>query len=215
MQSKNLAILAAVAATAAADDVQHVDVIHVVEKLHVFNGQVLNITPNKRSLDNLFRRADAAECRSSARSLLLSAPTAEPELESWAIAATTPTDPCTLVAPSSLSDALIEYLTELAEWAMEKEDDAQEIVEKCNLEAGGNALDACSTPGTIFFTYANQTKTVPLEPILESLGATAESGSGSGSGSSGDSDNAAGARGAGLAAVCAVAMGVAGFLVSL
>ncbi|RSM11698.1 hypothetical protein CEP52_002933 [Fusarium oligoseptatum] len=213
MQTKNLAILAAVAATAAAEEVQHVEVIHIAETLHVYNSQVLHVTPNKRSLDALFRRADADECSSSAISLLRSIPTADPELESWAIAATTPTDPCTLVVPSSLSDALIEYLTELAEWAIEKEDDAQEIIEECNLETGGNALDSCSTPGTVFFTSANQTKTVPLEPIIASIEATA--GSGSGSGSSGDSDNAAGARGAGLTAVCAVAMGVAGFLVSL
>ncbi|EEU42753.1 uncharacterized protein NECHADRAFT_102793 [Fusarium vanettenii 77-13-4] len=208
MQTKNLAILAAVAASAATEQVQHVDVIHVVETLHVSNSQILHVSPNKRSLDVLFRRADAAECRSSARSLLLSAPTAAPEVESWALRAPSSTDPCTLVAPSSISDALIEYLTEVAEWAIEKEDDAQEIVDKCNLEGDGNALDACSTPGTLFFTSANQTKTVPLEPILESISATP----GSGSGSSGDNGNAAAPRGAGLTAVVAVAMGAVGFL---
>ncbi|KAM0419070.1 hypothetical protein ACHAPT_012009 [Fusarium lateritium] len=210
MQTKNLAILAAVAATAAAEEVQHVEVIHMVETLHVYNTQILHVTPNKRSLDALFRRADVAECRSSALSLLNSAPTPDPDLESWALRAPSSTDPCTLVAPSSLSDALIEYLTELAEWAVEKEGDAQEIIEECDLKRGGNVLDACSSPGTIFFTSANQTKTVPLEPILETIEATA--GSGSGSGSSG---NAAAARGAGLTAVFAVAMGAVSFLVSL
>ncbi|KAM5347412.1 hypothetical protein ACJ41O_010417 [Fusarium nematophilum] len=210
MQTKNLAILAAVAATAAADKVQHVEVIHIFETLHVNNAQLLHVTPNKRSLDALFRRADAAECRSSAISFLNSAPTPDPDLESWVLRAPAPTDPCTFVAPSSLSDALIEFLTELAEWAVEKEDDAQEIIEECDLETGGNALDSCSTPGTILFTSANQTKTVPVEPILASIEPTAGSGSGSG-----DNDNAAAARGAGLTAVFAAAIGVVGFLVSL
>ncbi|KAJ4323532.1 hypothetical protein N0V84_004272 [Fusarium piperis] len=206
MQAKNLAILAAVAATAAAEQVQHVDVIHIVETLHVTNAQILHVTPNKRSLDALFRRAGAAECRSSALSLLRSLPTPDPDLESWALTAPSATDPCTLVAPSSLSDALVEYMTELAEWAIEKDADAKEIVSECNLQRDG-VLESCSTPGTIFFTSANQTKTVPLEPIIASIEATAEPSS--------DKNNAAAARGAGLAAVFAVAMGVAGFLVSL
>lgn len=210
MQIKNLAILAAVAATAVAEEVQHVEVIHVVETLHIYNAKLLPVSPNKRSLDSLFRRADSAQCTSSALSLLRSAPTPAPDVQSWALRAPSSTDPCTLVAPSSISDDLIEYLTELAEWAIEKEADAQKIVEDCNLDGNDNALESCSTPGTLFFTSANQTKTVPLEPILESLTATAGSG-----GSSSDNGNAAPARGAGLAAVFAAAMGVTGFLVSL
>ncbi|KAJ4243793.1 hypothetical protein NW757_011011 [Fusarium falciforme] len=210
MQTKNLAILAAVAATAVAEEVQHVEVIHVVETLHIYNTKILPVSPNKRSLDSLFRRADRAQCRSSAISLLKSAPTPDPDLQSWALRAPSSTDPCTLVAPSSLSDALIEYLTEVAEWAIEKEGDAQKIVEDCELDGDGNVLESCSTPGTLFFTSANQTKTVPLEPILESMTATAGSG-----GSSGDNGNAAPARGAGLTAVFVVAMGITGFLVSL
>lgn len=207
MQIKNLAILAAVAATATAEQVQHVDVIHIVEALHVYNPKVLQFTPNKRSLDAIFRRADQSECRSSAISLLNSLPTPDPDLESWAVTASSATDPCTLVVPSSLSDAMIEYLTELAEWALEKDDEAEEILEKCDV-GGGNVLDSCSTPGTVFFTSANQTKTVPLGPIIESIEATAGSGSG-------DNDNGATTRGVGSTAVYAVAMGVVGFLVSL
>ncbi|EMT63266.1 hypothetical protein FOC4_g10013484 [Fusarium odoratissimum] len=102
MQTKYISLLAAAAATSvSAAEVKRVDVVHIFETLHV-GKHIPSFTPNKRSVNAIFERDDKEECQSSAISILRSAPTANRDLESWALTAET-TDPCTLTAPSSLS----------------------------------------------------------------------------------------------------------------
>ncbi|KAF4977794.1 hypothetical protein FZEAL_5760 [Fusarium zealandicum] len=207
MQSKTLSILAAVAVTvtAAAEDVQSVEVIHILETLHVKTPS-LHLTPNKRDVAEIFRRADMAECSRSAVSFLRSAPTPDPRLEDWALTATeTGSDPCSLIVPSSLSEPFMEYMTEVNKWANEKEADAEQLIQDCDLDVDdANLDDSCSTPGTLFFTSANKTKTVPLDTILATMAPTAV-----------PEDNAAAPRGAGMAAAVFAALGVAGAVMAL
>ncbi|KAF5963802.1 infection structure specific protein [Fusarium bulbicola] len=219
MQTKYICLLAAAAATTvSAAEVKRVDVVHIFETLHV-GKHIPSFTPNKRSVNAIFERDDKEECQSSAISILRSAPTANRNLESWALTAET-TDPCTLTAPSSLSSELLSYMTAVVEWSNEKAGDMQELVDKCldGEDANGGELAACPTPGTVIFTAATTTETVQLKTVLETFATPGASSTGSGSGSAGGSDdtektNAAAPRVANLFAAVA-AVGVAGFMIA-
>ncbi|KAM5345147.1 hypothetical protein ACJ41O_011009 [Fusarium nematophilum] len=220
MQFKTQVLLAATAAAAVSHvQVRQVEVVHVFEKLHVKGAvdapnSVVNYTPNKRDVGSLFRRAGLSECRSSAYDILNSAPTAAPEVEDWAqsqIYADSTTDPCSLYVPSSLSEEVMEYMTELIDWAADVEISASDFVKECSQWASSpvaSPADECPTPGTIFFTEKNQTKTVPLEPFIASV--TARIGS-----ESGDNENAAAPRNTGLAGAVAAAIAVVGVVLAL
>ncbi|KAH7255444.1 uncharacterized protein BKA55DRAFT_537851 [Fusarium redolens] len=216
MQTKYISLLAAAAATTvSAAEVKRVDVVHIFETLHV-GKHIPSFTPNKRAVNAIFARDDKEECQSSAISILRSAPTANRELESWALTAET-TDPCTLTAPSSLSSDLLSYMTAVVDWSNEKADDMQELVDKCIDEddadnAGG--LGVCSTPGKILFTTGTSTETVQLRTVLETFATPGASSTGSAGGSDDtDKTNAAAPRGANLFAAVA-AVGVAGFMIA-
>ncbi|KAH7481540.1 hypothetical protein BFJ68_g1818 [Fusarium oxysporum] len=216
MQTKYISLLAAAAATSvSAAEVKRVDVVHIFETLHV-GKHIPSFTPNKRSVNVIFERDDKEECQSSAISILRSAPTANRDLESWALTAET-TDPCTLTAPSSLSSDLLSYMTAVVEWSNEKADDMQELVDKCldgeDADDSGE-LGVCSTPGKIIFTAATTTETVQLKTVLETFATPGASSTGS-SGGSDDTEktNAAAPRGANLFAAVA-AVGVAGFMIA-
>ncbi|KAF5584166.1 infection structure specific [Fusarium subglutinans] len=219
MQTKYISLLAAAAATTvSAAEVKRVDVVHILETLHV-GKHIPSFTPNKRSVNAIFERDDKEECQSSAISILRSAPTANRDLESWALTAET-TDPCTLTAPSSLSSELLSYMTAVVEWSNEKADDMQELADKCldGEDANGGELAACPTPGTVIFTAATTTETVQLKTVLETFATPGASSTGSGSDSAGGSDdtektNAAAPCGANLFAAVA-AVGVAGFMIA-
>ncbi|KAF5603730.1 infection structure specific [Fusarium pseudocircinatum] len=215
MQTKYISLLAAAAATTvSATQVKRVDVVHIFETLHV-GKHIPSFTPNKRSVNAIFERDDKEECQSSAISILRSAPTANGDLESWALTAET-TDPCTLTAPSSLSSELLSYMTAVVEWSNEKADDMQELVDKCldGEDANDANLAACPTPGTVIFTAATTTQTVQLKTVLETFATPGASSTGSAGGSD-DSEktNAAAPRGANLFAAVA-AVGVAGFMIA-
>ncbi|KAF4943934.1 hypothetical protein FGADI_13015 [Fusarium gaditjirri] len=214
MQTKYISLLAAAAATTvSAAEVKRVDVVHIFETLHV-GKHIPSFTPNKRSVNAIFERDDKEECQSSAISILRSAPTANSELDSWALTAET-ADPCTLTAPSSLSSDLLSYMTAVIEWSNEKADDMQELVDKCldGEDANDAGLGVCSTPGKIFFTAATTTETVQLKTVLETFATPSASSTGSAGGSGDDEKtNAAAPRGANLFAAIA-AVGVAGFMI--
>ncbi|PNP80643.1 hypothetical protein FNYG_06242 [Fusarium nygamai] len=218
MQTRYISLLAAAAATAvSATQVKRVDVVHIFETLHV-GKHIPSFTPNKRSVNAIFERDDKEECQSSAISILRSAPTANRDLESWALTAET-TDPCTLTAPSSLSSELLSYMTAVVEWSNEKADDMQELVDKCldGEDANDANLAACPTPGTVIFTAAATTETVQLKTVLKTFATPGASSTGSAGGSGGSDDsektNAAAPRGANLFAAVA-AVGVAGFMIA-
>ncbi|KAF4438686.1 infection structure specific [Fusarium acutatum] len=215
MQTKYISLLAAAAATiVSAAEVKRVDVVHIFETLHV-GKHIPSFTPNKRSVNAIFERDDKEECQSSAISILRSAPTANKDLESWALTAET-TDPCTLTAPSSLSSELLSYMTAVVEWSNEKADDMQELVDKCldGEDAEDAELGACSTPGTIIFTAATTTQTVQLKTVLETFATPGASSTGSAGGSDDtEKTNAATPHGANLFAAVA-AVGVAGFMIA-
>ncbi|KAI1040868.1 hypothetical protein LB505_008768 [Fusarium chuoi] len=215
MQTKYISLLAAAAATTvSAAEVKRVDVVHIFETLHV-GKHIPSFTPNKRSVNAIFERDDKEECQSSAISILRSAPTANRDLESWALTAET-TDPCTLTAPSSLSSDLLSYMTAVVEWSNEKADDMQEILDKCldGEDAENAELGVCSTPGTIIFTAATTTQTVQLKTVLETFATPGASSTGSAGGSDDtEKTNAAALRGANLFAAVA-AVGVAGFMIT-
>ncbi|KAF4439261.1 infection structure specific protein [Fusarium austroafricanum] len=212
MQTKYLSLLAAVAATTvSATAVERVDVIHIFETLQV-GHHIPEFTPNKRSINAIFARDDKEECQSSAISILRSAPTGNSAITSWARTAET-TDPCTLVAPSSISSDVMSYVTEVIEWANDKYDDMEKLIGKCVDDDDVNAgeFNGCSTPGTILFTADKTTETVKLETALATFatpGASSSSGSGSGS-----KPNAAAPRGANMFAAV-VAVGLASFIIS-
>ncbi|RKL48652.1 hypothetical protein BFJ72_g1551 [Fusarium proliferatum] len=215
MQTKYISLLAAAAATTvSAAEVKRVDVVHIFETLHV-GKHIPSFTPNKRSVNAIFERDDKEECQSSAISILRSAPTANRDLESWALTAET-TDPCTLTAPSSLSSDLLSYMTAVVEWSNEKADDMQEIVDKCldGEDAEDAELGVCSTPGTIIFTAATTTQTVQLKTVLETFATPGASSTGSAGGSDDtEKTNAAAPLAANLFAAIA-AVGVAGFMIA-
>ncbi|KAF5021352.1 hypothetical protein F66182_6620 [Fusarium sp. NRRL 66182] len=207
MQAKFLTLLAATATTASAlastEHVKRVDVnvVHIYETLHA-GKHIPNFSVDKRDTNAIFARQNNAECRSSATSILRSIPTPAADLESWARTART-TEPCSITAPSSVSDHLLSYLTAINQWALDREDELEEFIDGCGdgADTDDDVLNACSTPGTIFFTAANRTKTVELEPILATMTGT-------------PSSNAAAPRGASLAAAVAAAIGVAGFMMA-
>ncbi|CVK92358.1 uncharacterized protein FMAN_07254 [Fusarium mangiferae] len=215
MQTKYISLLAAAAVTTvSAAEVKRVDVVHIFETLHV-GKHIPSFTPNKRSVNAIFERDDKEECQSSAISILRSAPTANRDLESWALTAET-TDPCTLTAPSSLSSDLLSYMTAVVEWSNEKADDMREIVDKCldGEDAEDAELGVCSTPGTIIFTAVTTTQTVQLKTVLETFATPGASSTGSAGGSDDtEKTNAAAPRGANLFAAVA-AVGVAGFMIA-
>ncbi|KAM0555108.1 hypothetical protein ACHAPJ_006458 [Fusarium lateritium] len=220
MQTKYLSILAAVAATTVSAEVEHVDVVHIFDTLHV-GKHIPSFTPNKRDVNAIFARADKDmnECQSSARSILLAAPTpSNRAVQSYFLTAET-TDACTLTAPGSLSSDVMSYLTEVNEWASKSEKDMEKLLEDCLDEDEAKsasqmaASTACPTPGTIFFTASNGTRTVLLETALETFATPAPT-SGSGSDDADTKDeNAAAPRGASMVAAIA-AVGVAGFMIA-
>ncbi|RGP75396.1 infection structure specific [Fusarium sporotrichioides] len=174
MQTKYLSILGATAAAVtgvSARDVQHVDVVHIFQTLHVTN-QVPNFTPNKRSVNALFVRDSNDECQSSATSILRNFPTPTGSLRDYVSTASSATDACTLKVPASLSSDLMSYYTTLAEWETDNSDGLVKFIEKCasqddldefNEELGGSE---CSGLGTLVFTAASTTKTVDLQTAI-------------------------------------------------
>ncbi|KIL96580.1 hypothetical protein FAVG1_01324 [Fusarium avenaceum] len=207
MQTKYLPILAAAAATTvSASQVTQVDVVHIIETLQV-GKHIPSFTPNKRSLNAIFARDDDAECQSSFTSILLSVPTPNPAIQSWARTAET-TQSCVIEAPTSLSSDLMAYITAINEWAVEKEGDLNAIVGKCLEEedvenAGG--IGSCSTPGTILFTADKTTDTVFLKTALATFTP--------GAASTTKAPNA-GATGAANSFAAAAAIGVAAFMIA-
>ncbi|KAH7142707.1 hypothetical protein B0J13DRAFT_636345 [Dactylonectria estremocensis] len=191
----NSQLMLAGAATAAA-----AAVINNVEKLHIHFNTV-NYTPNKRDEGVLFARADRDECQSSVVDILSGAPTGDAELEDWAqslVVESSSTNPCSLYVPSSLSEDMMEYMTSYIDWAADVQDEVADFNEECSQYVDGDVVQACPTPGTIFFTENNTTETVPLDTLVAS--ATART--------SGDDDNAAASRDRGLTAAIAAAVGV-------
>ncbi|KAF4341364.1 infection structure specific [Fusarium beomiforme] len=215
MQTKYITLLAAAAATTvSASEVKRVDVVHILETLQV-GKHIPNFSLNKRGVNAIFARDDKEECQSSALSILRSAPTANSDLESWALTAET-TDPCTLTAPSSLSSDIMSYMTAVVEWENEKYEDMEELVGKCidedELDNSGGLV--CSTPGKILFTTGTSVETVQLKTALETFATPGASPTGSAGGSdSSDKPNAVAPRGVNMLAAFA-AVGVAGFMIA-
>ncbi|KAF4419114.1 infection structure specific [Fusarium acutatum] len=172
MQTKYLPIIAAAAATgASAGDVQHVDVVHIFETLRVAE-HIPNLSPNKRNINALFARDSNDACQSSATSILRDIPTLGASLASWAVSATQ-ADKCTLMAPSSVSSALMSYYTSVANWQMEKGDDFNKFLQNC---VSQDELDKileglgpkCSKAGTVIFTAASTTQTIDMQTAIPS-----------------------------------------------
>ncbi|KAF4990459.1 hypothetical protein FGRMN_8452 [Fusarium graminum] len=206
MQTKYLPILAAAAATTvSASEITRVNVVHIVETLQL-GKHIPNFTPNKRDMNAIFARDSDSDCTSSARSILSSFPTPKPEIESWLLSAET-TKPCTMEAPSSLSSDLMKYITEVNEWAVEKDGELQAITDKCldadEVDDAGQL--GCSTPGTLLFTTEKTTQTVQLKTALATFTPT-------GSAASTNAPNAAATGGANTFAAAA-AVGVAAFMI--
>ncbi|KAF4963767.1 hypothetical protein FSARC_8250 [Fusarium sarcochroum] len=224
MQTKYLPILAAAAATTvSAAEVQHVDVVHIFDTLHV-GKHIPSFTPNKRDVNAIFARADKdqAECQSSLLSIIKDAPTpTNRAVQSYFLTAQV-TEVCTLTAPASISSDIMSYVTEIIEWVSENEKEIVKLGEECLDEddvkqaSEDASASACPTPGRILFTASNGTKTVELDTAFPTPAATGGSGSGSGS-SSDDPDtkdeNAAASRGASMVAAIA-AVGIAGFMIA-
>ncbi|KAH7141793.1 hypothetical protein EDB81DRAFT_797600 [Dactylonectria macrodidyma] len=210
MQFKSQLMLASAAAAAVSNlEVREVNVVHVLEKLHIHPNAVVNYTPNKRDEDVLFARADREDCQDSAIDILNSAPTADPELEDWAQSVLdegSSTDPCSLFVPSSLSSDMMEYMTSYIDWIADVEDDVADFNEECSQYVEAQFVRACPTPGTVFFTENNKTETIPLNSLIAS--ATADSGNGG-------NDNAAASRDRSLTAAIAAAVGVVGVVMAL
>ncbi|KAI6747497.1 hypothetical protein HG530_015877 [Fusarium avenaceum] len=172
MQTKYLPLLAAATATgASAGDVQHVDVVHIFETLRAAEN-VPNFNLNKRNVNVLWARGSDDKCQSSATSILRDIPTLGSSLASWAVSVTH-ADECTLVAPSSLSSALMSYHTSVANWNMEKGNDFNKFVQNC---VSQDELDKilekvgprCSNAGTVIFIAASTTETVDMQTVIPS-----------------------------------------------
>ncbi|KAJ3523321.1 hypothetical protein NM208_g12496 [Fusarium decemcellulare] len=116
-------------------------------------------------------------------------------------------DTCTLTAPTTLSDEIIEYLSELLQWSYDKEAEAQEILDECDFDRRGGGVDSCGNTGKIVFTASNSTKTVAFSSAIPTPTATSTRGSGNG--------NAAAPRGAAMGAVVAAALGAVGVVMAL
>ncbi|QPC77763.1 hypothetical protein HYE68_008515 [Fusarium pseudograminearum] len=213
MQTKYLSILGATAAAVtgvSARDIQHVDVVHIFETLHV-SEQVRNFTPNKRNIDTLFARDSNDECLSSATSILRAFPTPTGSLRAYVSTAQTQTNPCTLEVPATLSSDLMSYYTSLTEWEMDNDDGLIKFIQKCasqddldeiNKELGGGS--ECSGLGTVLFTAASSTKTVDLQTAFPDYTAASVPTT---------VDNAGVARDVGKFAAAAAAV-VAGFMIA-
>ncbi|KAH7109240.1 hypothetical protein B0J13DRAFT_463026 [Dactylonectria estremocensis] len=197
-------MLAAAAAAAINHvEVRQVNVVHVLEKLHVYPNAIVNYTLNKREEAALVARADRDECQSSVVDILKGAPTGDADLEDWAYSST---NPCSLYVPSSLSEDMMEYMTSYIVWAADAQDDVEDFNKECSQYVDGDVVDACPTPGTIFFTENNATETVALDSLVACITA--------GSGDD-DEDNAAASRDRSLIAAVAAAVGVVGVMMAL
>jgi len=172
MQIKYLPVIAAAAATGvSAGDVQHVDVVHIFETLHVGN-HVPSFSHNKRNLNAIFARDSKDEkCLSTATSILRNVPTPTGDLSRWAVDLDSKTDECTLTAPSSLSSDLMKYYTALADWEMDNKKNLIDFIKECasqdqlddiNKELGGGS---CSDAALVF-TGASATETVMMQTAL-------------------------------------------------
>ncbi|RGP63210.1 infection structure specific [Fusarium longipes] len=170
MQTKYLALLAAAtAAGVSAGDIQHVDVVHILETLHVAET-VPGFSLNKRNVNALLARDSNEECKSSASSINRDIPTLGGSLASWAATATH-ADECTLLIPSSLSSAFMSYHTSLANWNIDKKDDVHKFVENCLSQDEldkilGRVAPRCSNAGTVIFTATSTTETVDMQTVL-------------------------------------------------
>ncbi|KAK7417474.1 hypothetical protein QQX98_004594 [Neonectria punicea] len=208
MQFKTQLLFAATAVAAATPnkvETREVHVVHILEKLHVAGPA--NISPNKRDVQALFARADLDDCQDMATDLIQGMPTAGSNLDEWAESindAATTSDPCSLYAPASLSEELMDYMTDYIDWLVDIQDDAEEFVEECSQYGSGEVVESCESVGTVFFTENNQTETVRLEEIIASATAAAD-----------DDDNAAPGRTAGLTAAIAAAVGAVGVVMAL
>ncbi|KAF5662220.1 infection structure specific [Fusarium heterosporum] len=207
MQTKYLPVLAAAAATTvSASEITRVNVVHIVETLQL-GKHIPSFTPNKRDMDAIFARDSDGDCTSSARSILSSFPTPKPEIESWLLSAET-TKPCTMEAPSSLSSDLMKYITEINEWAVEKDGDLHAISDSCldedDVDDAGQF--GCSTPGVLLFTTDKTTETVQLKTALATFTPTGSAAT------STKAPNAA-ATGGANAFAAAAAVGVAAFMI--
>ncbi|KAM0432320.1 hypothetical protein ACHAPT_004861 [Fusarium lateritium] len=202
MQPKYLSLLAAMATTALANEIKHVEVVHVLKALNV-RSPVLGFTPNKRNTDadNLFARADddkEEECSSSIMALFADVPTPTGDLKDWfldVVAAPT-ADPCKLTIASSLSKPLESYITKFGEYLISKNDEAEKIAKDCDVDPqeGVGLVPECSGGGgSIYFTDASTTKVASL--IYQTAGATG---------------NAAAPRATGMVGAVAAAVGAAG-----
>ncbi|RBR22082.1 uncharacterized protein FIESC28_04587 [Fusarium coffeatum] len=172
MHANYLTILAATAATGvSAGNVQHVDVVHILETLHVDN-HVPSFSHNKRNLNAIFARdSKDEECLSTANSIVRNLPTPTGDLSSWAVGQGSKTDECTLTAPSSLSSDLMKYYTALASWEMDNQKNLVDFIKECatqdqlddiNKELGGGS---CSDAAVVF-TGASATETVMMQTAL-------------------------------------------------
>ncbi|KAF5003260.1 hypothetical protein FDECE_10160 [Fusarium decemcellulare] len=225
MQIKTLSLVAATAATAAAsvEEVKQVNVVHKILETVDVGVPGISLTPNKRSLKALFRRASDDECESSVMSLILDIPTpTNKDVLEWITTMET-TNSCTLTAPTTISDEVLEYLSELAQWSYDKEADAQEILDECNVDTNEGAVGSCGKRGKILFTDSDSTKTVALSSAIPTPTAVSPSTSNSNSNSTPTSNsaeasgtgNAAAPRGAAMGAVGAAAVGVVGVVMAL
>ncbi|KAG7135617.1 hypothetical protein HYQ45_006612 [Verticillium longisporum] len=106
------------------------------------------------------------------------------------------TESCLWTMHSSLSEDLMEYVTELADWAQGAEGSMEKLLEDCKDHIqvdSAAAAEVCTPAGTILFTgSANSTSTVALETEVPAITG------------SGNSESAA-ARGMGMSAIAAAA----------
>ncbi|KAK7425941.1 hypothetical protein QQZ08_007523 [Neonectria magnoliae] len=210
MQFKTQLLFAATAVAAATPnkvEPREVHVVHILEKLHVAGPANVNYSPNKRDVQALFARADLDDCQDMATDLIKGMPTAGSNLDDWAESvnnAATTSDPCSLYAPASLSEELMDYMTDYIDWLVDIQDDAAEFVEECSQFGSGQVIESCESVGTIFFTENNETETVRLEEVIASATAAAD-----------DDDNAAPGRTVGLTAAIAAAVGAVGVVIAL
>ncbi|CRK36037.1 hypothetical protein BN1708_006895, partial [Verticillium longisporum] len=178
------ALLLAFAAASATAEVEVVQAVRIIENIKLQSLASSNV---------IVARQDAGECYTSASSILGSAPTPAPDVED---AVVSQTESCLWTVHSSLSEDLMEYMTELADWAQGAEGSMEKLLEDCKDHIQVDtaaAAEVCTPAGTILFTgSANSTSTVALETELPA--ATG----------SGDGESAA-ARGMGISAVAAAA----------
>ncbi|KAM0324912.1 hypothetical protein ACHAQA_007878 [Verticillium albo-atrum] len=188
--------LVALAATSVSADVRVVEAVRIIENIQLQSFVPSNVIAERQNLN---------ECVQSAEDLYSSAPSPSPDVES---AVSAQTDSCTWTMEASLSEDLMSYVTELAEWAIDAEDDLEEILDDCKDHLRRVELSVCTPAGTVYFTGTdNSTATVAFETALADV---------TGSGDSDDKGSAApGGPGGAVLSVLAAAVAIGSAMILL